>query len=107
MAVQAATTGAVGAIGRIAGRMADIDTYTATVSAAVEQQNAATSEISQNVAGAAGGAKMVVSVLNDVAGAATQTRQSAESVLTASQAVEAAAADLRREVEGFLARVAV
>jgi methyl-accepting chemotaxis protein len=101
------STGAVGAIGRIAGRMADIDTYTATVSAAVEQQNAATSEISQNVAGAAGGAKMVVSVLNDVAGAATQTRQSAESVLTASQAVEAAAADLRREVEGFLARVAV
>ena len=32
--------------------------------------------------------------------------QSAESVLTASQAVEAAAAELRREVEGFLARVA-
>jgi methyl-accepting chemotaxis protein len=107
MAVQAATTGAVGAIGRISGRMADIDTYTATVSAAVEQQNAATSEISQNVAGAAGGAKMVVSVLNEVAGAATQPRRSAESVLTASQAVEAAAADLRREVEGFLARVAV
>ena len=50
---------------------------------------------------------MVVSVLNDVAGAATETRQSAESVLAASQAVEAAAADLRHEVEGFLQRVAV
>ena len=107
MAVQAATTGAVGAIGRISGRMADIDTYTANVSAAVEQQDAATSEISQNVTGAAGGAKMVVFVLNDVAGAATQTRQSAESVLATSQAVEAAAADLRHEVEGFLQRVAV
>jgi hypothetical protein len=49
---------------------------------------------------------MVVSVLGDVSGAAAQTRESAESVLTASQAVEAAASELRKEVEGFLARVA-
>ena len=61
----------------------------------------ATGEISQNVAGAADGAKLVVSVLGDVAGAATETRQSAESVLTASQAVEAAAAELRRRGRGL------
>ncbi len=107
MAVQAATTGAVGAIGRIATRMREIDTCTNTVAAAVEQQNSATAEISQNVASAATGAKLVVSVLDEVAGAATETRSSAESVLGASQAVEAAAADLRHEVEGFLQRVAV
>ena len=47
-----------------------------------------------------------MTVLDEVAGAATQTRRSAESVLTASQAVEAAAAELRHEVEGFLGRVA-
>jgi hypothetical protein len=47
-----------------------------------------------------------VSVLGEVTGAAAQTRQSAENVLTASQAVEAAAVELRREVEGFLSRVA-
>ena len=47
-----------------------------------------------------------VSVLGNVTGAASETRQSAESVLTASQAVEAAAAELRREVKGFLALVA-
>jgi len=76
------------------------------VAAAVQEQSAATSEISQNVASAANGAKLVVSVLDDVTGAATETRQSAQSVLTASQAVEAAAAELRREVEGFLTRVA-
>ena len=51
-------------------------------------------------------AKLVVSVLADVAGAAGETRSSAERVLTASEAVEAAAAELSREVEGFLARVA-
>ena len=106
-AVQAATSGAVAAIGRIAGRMKEIDTCATTVSAAVEQQSAATAEISQNVTGASDGAKMVVSVLNEVASAATETRRSAESVLNASQAVESAAGELRHEVEGFLQRVAV
>ena len=106
-AVQGATSGAVGAIGRIASRMQEIEACTSSVSAAVEQQNAATGEISQNVSSAASGAKLVVSVLDEVAGAATETRASAESVLGASQAVEAAAAELRREVEGFLQRVAV
>jgi methyl-accepting chemotaxis protein len=106
MSVQGATSGAVAAIGRIAGRMHEIDSHATAVSSAVEEQSAATAEISQNVASAAQGAKLVVSVLSEVAGAATDTSQSAESVLSASQAVEAAAAELRREVEGFLARVA-
>ena len=101
--MQGATSGAVAAIGRIAGRMQEIDGCATAVSSAVEEQSAATAEISQNVASAAQGAKLVVSVLGEVAGAATETRESAESVLSASQAVEAAAAELRREVEGFLA----
>ena len=106
MSVQSATNGAVAAIGRIAGRMQEIDSHATAVSSSVEEQSAATAEISQNVASAAQGAKLVVSVLSEVAGAATDTSQSAESVLSASQAVEAAAAELRREVEGFLTRVA-
>jgi methyl-accepting chemotaxis protein len=105
-AVQAATTGAVSAIGRISGRMQEIDSCATAVSAAVEEQSAATGEISQNVASASDGAKLVVQVLGDVSGAAAQTRESAESVLAASQAVESAAAELRREVESFLSRVA-
>ena len=106
MAVQSATSSAVGAIGRISTRMQEIDGCATTVSASVEEQGTATGEISQNVASAANGAKMVVSVLDEVSGAAAETRRSAEDVLTASQAVEQAAAELRREVEGFLARVA-
>jgi methyl-accepting chemotaxis protein len=105
-AVQAATTGAVSAIGRISGRMQEIDSCATAVSAAVEEQSAATGEISHNVASASDGAKLVVQVLGDVSGAAAQTRESAESVLAASQAVESAAAELRREVESFLSRVA-
>jgi methyl-accepting chemotaxis protein len=104
--VQGATAGAVGAIGRIATRMREIDGCATAVSTSVEQQSAATAEISQNVTGAADGAKLVVSVLADVAGAAGETRRSANEVLTASEVVEAAAAELRSEIEGFLARVA-
>jgi methyl-accepting chemotaxis protein len=105
MAVQTATSSAVSAIGRISGRMQEIDNCATAVSTAVEEQSAATVEISQSVASASDGAKVVVAALGEVTGAAAQTRQSAENVLTASQAVEAAAGELRHEVEGFLSRV--
>jgi methyl-accepting chemotaxis protein len=105
-AVQDSTTGAVDAIRRIAGRMQEINEFTSAVAASVHEQDAATSEISHNVASAAEGTKVVVSVLGEVAGAATDTRTSAQSLLEASEAVANAAANLRSEVESFLARVA-
>jgi methyl-accepting chemotaxis protein len=105
-AVQESTTGAVDAIRRISGRMQEINELTSTVAASVHEQDAATSEISHNVASAADGTKVVVSVLDGVAGAATETHTSAQSLLDASQAVAETAANLRREVEGFLAKVA-
>jgi methyl-accepting chemotaxis protein len=73
----------------------------------VQQQTAATAEISQNVANAADGAKLIVGVLSEVAGATTDTQRSAQTVLTASESVEAAAANLRSEVENFLTKVAM
>ncbi|MEI7804088.1 MAG: PAS-domain containing protein [Hyphomicrobiales bacterium] len=105
--VQNSTGNAVEAIGRISQRMREIDNYTSAVADSVQQQNAATGEISQNVASAADGAKVIVSVLTDVAGATTKTRMSAQTVLSASEAVEEAAANLRGEVESFLTKVAV
>ena len=107
LAVQGSTTTAVDAIRNIAGRMKEISSYTSAVAASVEQQNAATGEISENVAGAAQGTDMVVAVLSDVAGAATATRHSAETVLSAARSVESAVAKLRGEVETFLGKVAV
>jgi methyl-accepting chemotaxis protein len=105
--VQASTGAAVEAIRRISDRMQEIHHHTAAVSGAVQQQNAATGEITQNVTGAAYGTKEIVVALSEVAGAATETRGSAETVLAASKAVEKAADDLRIEVEGFLEKVAV
>ena len=107
LAVQASTSGAVEAIRSITSRMHDINRYASAVAVSVEEQNAATGEISHNVTSAAQGSNVVVSVLGEVAGAATETRMSAETVLTASQAVEAAVGNLRAEVGSFLKKVAV
>jgi PAS domain S-box-containing protein len=105
--VQNSTGKAVEAIGRIVHRMRDIDGYTSASASAAQQQSVATQEISQNVAGAADGAKLIVSVMNELAAAATKTQQSAQTVHAASESVEEAAATLRNEVEGFLTKVAV
>jgi methyl-accepting chemotaxis protein len=105
--VQNSTGKAVEAIGLIALRMREIENYTAAVAASVQQQNAATSEISQNVNSAAEGAKLIVTVLSEVGGATTETKQLAQLVLAASESVEEAASNLRSEVEDFLTKVAV
>jgi methyl-accepting chemotaxis protein len=86
LAVQDSTSAAVEAIRQIATRMREINENTSAVAASVEQQNSATSEISRNVASAAEGTGHVVSLPGDVAGAATQTRASAEVVRDASEA---------------------
>ena len=107
LGVQDSTTGAVEAIRHITARMQEINQYTAAVASAVDEQNSATGEISQNVASAAHATSHVVGVLNEVTDAATETRGSAQVVREASETVESAVANLRLEVEDFLAKVAV
>jgi methyl-accepting chemotaxis protein len=105
-AVQTSASGAVGAIRRIADRMQEINQYTTDVAASVEQQNAATGEISHNVSSAADGTKVIVAVLGQVAGAATGARTSAQTMLSTSEVMETATGKLRTEVESFLHKVA-
>ena len=107
LAVQGSTSSAVEAIRQIAARMQEINRHTSAVAASIEQQNSATGEISHNVASAADSTGHVVVVLSEVTNASTETRSSAETVRDASQTVETAVADLRLEVENFLAKVAV
>ncbi|HEX3502695.1 MAG TPA: MHYT domain-containing protein [Xanthobacteraceae bacterium] len=106
-AVQTSTQCAVRAIGSIAGRMEEIRLFTSAIATSVEQQNAATSEISDNVAAAATGTRAVVGVLEKVSTAIADMHSSADTVLTASNAVEKAAVSLSESVDGFLRRVAV
>jgi methyl-accepting chemotaxis protein len=105
-AIQHSTGGAVAAIHRNTARMQEINRHTSAIAASVAQQNAATGDISENVARASAGTKAVVAVLESVTGTVDHMGGSAETVLTASQAVEAAAAELRHTVEAFLNKVA-
>jgi methyl-accepting chemotaxis protein len=106
-AVQSSTQSTVSAIASIAGRMQEIQKFTAAIAAAVEEQHAATNEISNNVAAAASGTKSVVSGMQRVSGAIGDMRTSADTVLAASATVEKAADGLRGSVDGFLRKVAV
>jgi len=106
-AVQSSTQSAVRAIGSITGRMEEIRQFTSAIATSVEQQHAATSEISDNVAQAASGTRSVVAVLQRVSGAISDMHSSADTVLSASAAVEKAAASLRSSVDGFLRKVAI
>jgi methyl-accepting chemotaxis protein len=106
LAVQGSTASAVESIRRITQRMEEIQHYAAGVATSIEQQSAATNNISANVASAAQATQTMAAVLSDVAGAATQTHVSAEVVLDASRSVENTVADLRQHIDNFLARVA-
>jgi methyl-accepting chemotaxis protein len=106
LAVQSSTNETIEAIGRITLLMQEISRYTSVVVTSVENQNAATSAISNNVANAAEGTKVIASVLGAVASAASETHTSSQTVLAASEAAEMAAIDLGNEIEAFLQNVA-
>jgi methyl-accepting chemotaxis protein len=105
-AVQASTRGAIQAVGSIQKCIDEISAYTTAVAGSIEEQNAATAEISKNVANAARETSKIAAVLGEVADAAVATRTSAEIVLSASQSVEGAVGNLRHEIETFLGDVA-
>ncbi len=83
-AVQSSTQSAVRAIGSITGRMEEIRQFTTAIASSIEQQNAATGEISNNVTAAAVGTRSVVAVLQRVSGAIADMQSSADTVLSAS-----------------------
>lgn len=104
--VQASTKGAIQAVASIEECIGEISARASAVAGSIEEQSAATVEISNNVANAAQETSKIVAVLDEVADAAVATRTSAEIVLTASESVEGAVDSLRREVENFLGKVA-
>ena len=87
--------------------MKEIDEYTTAIAVALEEQNAATSDISRNVTFASDSTRDVVEILDTVADAVVKNSASADTVLFESKSVEAAASKLRDKVEAFLNKVAV
>ena len=104
--IQRETEDAVGAIDRIAASVKNISELTGSVAAAVEEQTAATQEISRNVQQAARGTQEVSSSIEMVSDAAVETGRSARELLDAAADLAGQAAELRRQVDYFLAEIA-
>jgi methyl-accepting chemotaxis protein len=81
--------------------MRQIDEVTTAIASAVEQQGAATREISQNVQMAASGTQVLASSISTVNTAIGETSRSADHVLDASGKVSIAAATLAEQVAQF------
>ncbi|EWY36478.1 chemotaxis sensory transducer [Skermanella stibiiresistens SB22] len=103
--MQAATSGAVGAIQAIGGTITRIDEIVTVIAAAVEEQGSATREIARNIQEASRGTDEVSSNINGVHGAAGETGRTASQVLEVAAGVAHQADTLRREVGEFITRV--
>jgi methyl-accepting chemotaxis protein len=95
--IQAATLESVTAIKEISGTIERL-----TIAAAVEEQGAATQEISRNVQQAAQGTQQVSSHITDVQRGASETGSASSQVLSAAQSLSSDSNRLKLEVGKFL-----
>jgi len=107
LSVQESTSSAVEAVRGIERSMQEVSARASSAAASILQQSSATSEITRNATNAALETSKAVSILGKVTDAAIGTRAAADTVLTASNSVDASVANLRAEIESFLRTVAV
>ena len=103
--VQAETREAVGAIDVIGKTITRIDEIAASIASAVEEQVAATGEISRNVQEAANGTQEVTQNIGGVSQGAQQTGAACEQMLSAVTNLSTQAGLLNSKVESFLQEV--
>jgi len=104
-AIQSATTSTVTAIRGIITTIVEINDIASGIASAVEEQGAATKEISRNVAEASRGTQEVASNISGVREAATATGAAASQVLSASSELSQQAEGLTGEVNSFIIQV--
>ncbi|MGQ9369796.1 methyl-accepting chemotaxis protein [Azospirillum sp. ST 5-10] len=104
-AIQEATGGVVKAIGEIGSVITSVNDISTSIAAAIEEQGAATAEISRNVQQAAQGTHEVSGTIGQVTEAAGETGTAAGQVLSAAGELSQQAETLRGEVERFLAGI--
>lgn len=100
--VQDQTGSTVRAIALINTKITAMAEISASVSAAIEEQNAATQEIGRNIAEASTGTKAVSSTIGNVSEAAAETGSGAAELLTATQELSRQATELSSQVTNFI-----
>ena len=105
--IQAATQDSVGAIKEIGATIGRMSEISSTIAAAVEEQGAATQEISRNIQHAATGTQQVSSNIADVQHGATETGSASAQVHSAAKSLSSESNRLKLEVSKFLNSVRV
>uniref|UniRef100_Q07S22 Methyl-accepting chemotaxis sensory transducer n=1 Tax=Rhodopseudomonas palustris (strain BisA53) TaxID=316055 RepID=Q07S22_RHOP5 len=100
--IQAATRDSVSAIKEISDTIGKMSEIASTIASAVEEQGAATQEISRNVQQAAAGTQQVSANIADVQHGASETGSASSQVLSAAQTLSRDSNRLRTEVGKFL-----
>jgi methyl-accepting chemotaxis protein len=104
-AIQAETGNAVDAIKAIGGTIRQMNEIASAIAAAVEEQGAATRNISSNIQLVADGTNGVASNISGVNDAAAETGTAATQVLTAADDLSRQSDKLRSDVNGFLVKI--
>ncbi|HEX2113061.1 MAG TPA: HAMP domain-containing methyl-accepting chemotaxis protein, partial [Alphaproteobacteria bacterium] len=104
-AVQNVTQNAVDAIKRIGGTIGEVSTVATSIASAVEEQGAATKEITRNTQEAARRTKDVSENVAGVASGADATGAAAQGVKSAAEALGVQTDRLRHQVDDFLAKI--
>ena len=104
-AVQGISAKAVDMIGQVRDTIRDVHGVAAAIAAAVEQQNAATAEISRSAQLAASGVDRMAHGIANAGEAAAETGRDAQQVLDASSATAKRSHNIQQAVEEFLASV--
>ena len=100
--IQSATEHSVNSIRAISGTIGKLSEISSTIAAAVEEQGAATQEISRNVQQAAMGTTEVSAHISDVKQGAVETGAASAEVLSAAQSLSGDSNRLKLEVGKFL-----
>jgi len=100
--IQSATQESVMAIKEIGVTIGRISEISSAIAAAVEEQGAATQQVSSNVQRAAAGTSEVASNITDVQQGASETGTASSQVLSAAQSLSGDSNRLKLEVEKFL-----
>ncbi|TWI00056.1 methyl-accepting chemotaxis protein [Bradyrhizobium daqingense] len=100
--IQTATEDSVGAIKSISDTISRMSEIASAIAAAVEEQGAATREISRNVQQAARGTQQVSASIVDVQRGASQTGSASANVLTSARSLSGESSRLKVEVGKFL-----
>ncbi len=105
-AIQSSSQTTVRAMADISRIITDVQTSTSMIAGAVEEQTAATNEISHNINEAATRTQQVAENVSDLLSTAAEARQSADDIHEASSGINSINARLNQRIDAFLKDVA-